>query len=57
LREPGVFLPSSDAAAGDAWLQALQRHWQPTQQGTAGAEHALLQPVQADAHKAQASEE
>ena len=54
-REPGPFLPSPDPAAGNTRLQCLQRDRHPGQKGSAGGDHALLEPVQADAGKAQAA--
>ncbi len=53
-REPWLFLPPLHAAAGDAGLQIPQGDGCPGQQGFGGIGHVLLQPLQADPHKAQA---
>jgi hypothetical protein len=50
-----MFLASPDATAGDTGLKGLQRNRHPAQGCTAGCDHALLQLVQTDAGKAQAS--
>ena len=52
-REPGLFLATLDAKAGDAGLQIPQWDRYPGQQRSAGVVPSLLQPLQADPHKAQ----
>ena len=51
-REPGPFLPSPDATAGNTRLQCLQWNRRPVQKGMSRRDHALLDPVQTNAGKA-----
>ena len=46
------WLAALHAATGDAGLKLSQRDRHPGQQGSPGVGHALLQPLQADPHKA-----